>query len=185
MTKELIPLDNWFILKERGLEHLLTFEDYFNWRGRYVLYNDKLYDTSELNVIRQLKLRGFNPNFEVDYVTQFHRYVEDNEIWDGDLYIYDLPITTLGNLKEVKGALWLNSNKTLKSLYKLGKIKWSLSLDNSELNDLGELKHIGSYIWLGISKLDNIGKLEHVGGVWYYDTKNLKSLYDKRINTIR
>ena len=180
MTKELIPLDNWFILKERGLEILLSFEDYFNRKVRYVLYNDKLYKTSELNVVRQLKLRGFNPNFEVDYVSQFHRYVEDNEIWNGDLFIYDLPITTLGNLKEVKSGLWLINNKTLKSLYKLEKIEWSLDLKNSELNDLGELKHIGLDIYLCNSKLDNIGKLEYVGGDWINDTKNLKSSYYKR-----
>ena len=127
MNKELIPLDNWFILKERGLEHLLSFERYFNDRNvRYVLYNDKLYDASELNVIRQLKLHGINPNFEVDYISQFHKYVENNEIWNDCLRINDLPITTLGNLKEIKGHLWLESNKTLKSLYNVEKIEWSL-----------------------------------------------------------
>ena len=78
MTKELIPLDDWFILKEKGLGHLLSFEDYFNNRDfRYILYNDKIYNTSELNVVRQLKLHGINPNFQVDYVSQFHRYVEN------------------------------------------------------------------------------------------------------------
>ena len=118
---ELIPLDNWFILKERGLEHLLTFEDYFNNRRRYVLYNDKLYDASELNVIRQLKLHGFNPNFEIDYVSQFYKYVEDNTVWNNDLFINDLPIITLGNLKEIKGGLSLYGNKTLKSLYNVEK----------------------------------------------------------------
>ena len=185
MNKELIPLDNWFILKERGLEHLISFENYFNNRCRYVLYNDKLYKTSELNVIRQLKLSGFNPNFEIDYVSQFHKYVEGNEVWNSYLLINDLLITTLGNLKEVKGALWLNNNKTLKSLSRLEKIEWSLDLYNSELNDLGELNHIGRDIWLFNSKLDNIGKLEYVGGDWFNDTKNLKSLYEQRINTLR
>ena len=184
MNKDLIPLDNWFILKERGLEHLLSFENYFNDRNvRYVLYNNKLYDASELNVIRQLKLRGFNPNFEIDYVTQFHKYVEDNEIWNGDLYIYDLPITTLGNLKEVNGALSLYDNKTLKSLYNLEKIEWTLNLDYTELNDLSELKHIGDDIWLDNSKLDNIGKLEYVDGWWFNDTKNLELLYEKRLKS--
>ena len=185
MSKELIPLDNWFILKERGLEHLLPFEDYFNNRRRYVLYNDKLYDATELNVVRQLKLHGINPNFEVDYVSQFHKYVEDNEIWNDYLDIYDLPIITLGNLKEIKGSLWLSDNKTLNSLNKLEKIEYSLYLQSSELNDLGELKKIGSNIWFKNSKLDNIGKLEHVGGFWVYDTKNLKSLYEQRVNTLR
>ena len=184
MTK-IIPLDNWFLLKERGLEHLLSFEDYFSLRCRYVLFNDKLYNVSELNVIRQLKLRGINPNFEIDYVSQFYNYVQDNEVWDNNLYIESLPITTLGNLKEIKGSLWLDNNKTLKSLSMLEKIEWSLRLQNSELNDLGELKHIGGNIWLPNSKLDNIGKLEYVGRWWYDDTKNLKSLYDQRINTIR
>ena len=132
-----------------------------------------------------MKLRGFNPNFKVDYVSQFHRYVEDNEVWNDYLLINDLPITTLGNLKEIKGNLWLSNNKTLKSLYKLEKIKRYLSLNNSDLNDLGELKNIGLDIYLCNSKLDNIGKLEHVGGDWINDTKNLKSLYDKRINTLR
>ena len=183
--RELIPLDNWFILKERGLEHLLSFENYFSYISRYVLYNDKLYDATELNVIRQLKLRGFNPNFKVDYVSQFHKYVEDNEIWYGDLCIYDLPITTLGNLKEIKCMLSLESNKTLKSLYKLEKIEWSLSLDNTELIDLGELKYIELNIFLLNSKLDNIGKLEYVGGNWENDSKNLKSLYEQRVNTLR
>ena len=178
-------LDNWFILKERGLESLLSFENYFSLRCRYVLYNDKLYDADELNVIRQLKLRGINPNFEIDYVSQFHKYVEGNEVWDGGLYISYLPITTLGNLKEVNGHLWLNNNKTLKSLDKLEKIGESLRLQNSDINDLGELKHIGLNIWLLNSKLDNIGKLEHVGGVWHDDTKNLESLYEQRINTLR
>ena len=173
-------LNDWFVLKERGLEHLLPFEDYFNKRRRYVLYNDKLYDATELNVIRQLKLHGFNPNFEIDYVTQFHKYVEGNEIWNGDLLIFDLPIITLGNLKEIKCGLWLESNKTLKSLDKLEKINWSLDLQNSELNDLGELKHIEINIWLENSKLDNIGKLEYVGRNWHDDTKNLKSLYEQR-----
>ena len=182
MSKELIPLDNWFILKERGLENLISFEDYFNWRGRYVLYNDRLYDATELNVIRQLKLNGINPNFKVDYVSQFHRYVEDNEVWNRALCIYDLPITTLANLKEIKGMLWLESNKTLKSLYNLEKIEWSLYLENSDLNDLGELKHIGWDIFLLNSKLDNIGKLEYIGGSWENDSKNLKSLYEQRVN---
>ena len=186
MNKELIPLDNWFILKERGLEHLLPFEVYLNNRyTKCVLYGDKLYDTTELNVIRQLKLRGFNPNFEVDYVSQFHKYVQDTEIWDNDLDVCYLPITTLGNLKEINGNLWLIGNNTLKSLNKLEKIKHSLGLKDSELNDLGELKHIGWDIWLLNSKLDNIGKLEYVGGKWVDDSKNLKSLYEQRINTIR
>ena len=182
---DLLPLDNWFLLKERGLEHLISFENYFNRRGRYVLYNDKLYDASELNAIRQLKLRGFNPNFEIDYVSQFHKYVEDNEIWNDDLGIYDLSITTLGNLKKVERGLWLYNNKTLKSLGKLEKVGDCLDLENSELNDLGELKHIDLHIWLKNSKLDNIGKLEYVGGSWLSDTKNLESLYEQRINTLR
>ena len=179
-------LNDWFILKERGLEHLISFENYFNQRDfRYVLYNDRLYDADELNVIRQLKLRGINPNFEVDYVSQFHKYVENNEIWNGFLFINDLPITTLGNLKEIKGGLSLIYNKTLKSLSKLEMIQLCLYLHYSELNDLGELKNIGSDIFLGYSKLDNIGKLEHVGDKWVDDSKNLQSLYEQRVNTIR
>ena len=185
MTKELIPLDNWFVLRDMGLERLISFENYFNNRSRYVLYDDKLYDASELNVIRQLKLHGINPNFKVDYVSQFHRYVEDNQFWNGDLLIFDLPIITLGNLKEIKGILWLEGNKTLNSLNKLEKIGWILDLENSELIDLGQLKTIGSNIWLKNSKLDNIGKLEYVGGRWHDDSKNLKSLYEQRVNTIR
>ena len=180
MNKELIPLDNWFILKERGLETLLSFEDYFNRRGRYVLYNNILYNVNELNVIRQLKLHGLNPNFQVDYVSQFHKYVEDNEIWNGDLYIFDLPITSLGNLKEIKSWLWLDNNKTLKSLGKLEKIERSLHLNYTELNDLGELKYVGNHIFFFNSKLDNIGKLECVGGDWINDTKNLKELFLKK-----
>ena len=212
--KNIIPLDNWFILKDKGLENLLYFEDYFNNRDfRYVLYNDKLYNATELNVIRQLKLHGINPNFEVDYVSQFYRYVQNNEIWNKILDIDDLPITILGNLKEIKGGLWLESNKildiydlsittlgnlkkverglwlynnkTLKSLGKLEKVGDCLDLENSELNDLGELKHIDLHIWLKNSKLDNIGKLEYVGGSWLSDTKNLESLYEQRINTLR
>ena len=182
---DLLPLDNWFLLKERGLEHLISFENYFNRRGRYLLYNDKLYDASELNAIRQLKLRGFNPNFEIDYVSQFYKYVEDNTVWNNDLFINDLPIITLGNLKETTSGLWLDNNKTLKSLYKLEKIGWYLVLNDSDLNDLGELKHIRDDIFLKNSKLDNIGKLEYVGGIWEDDSKNLKSLYEQRINTIR
>ena len=185
MSKELIPLDNWFLLKERGLESLFSFENYFNIRCRYVLYNNKLYNANELNVIRQLKLNGINPNFEVDYLSQFHKYVQDNEIWNSDLYVESLPITTLGNLKEVKGDLSLYGNKTLNSLNNLEKIKWYLDLENSDLNDLGELKYVGGDIWLKNSKLDNIGKLEYVGGRWYGDTKNLKSLYEQRVNTLR
>ena len=178
MSKELILFDNWFILKEKGLENLISFEDYFNWRGRYVLYNDKLYDPTELNVIRQLKLNGINPNFQIDYVSQFNKYVEDDEVWNRALCIYDLPITSLGNLKEIKGSLRLDNNKTLKSLNKLEKIGWILDLENSELNDLGELKSIGWNISLLNSKLDNIGKLEYIGGSWENDSKNLKSLYE-------
>ena len=185
MSKELIPLDNWFILKERGLEHLLSFEDYFNDRRRYVLYNDKLYDATELNVIRQLKLHGINPNFEIDYVSQFHKYVEDNEVWNSGLYIYNLPITTLGNLKEIYGTLSLHYNKTLKSLNKVERIRRTLFLGESELNDLGELRYVSLNIRLDNSKLDNIGKLEHVGGDWLNDTKNLKFLYEQRVNTLR
>ena len=184
MNKELIPLDNWFILKERGLEHLISFENYFTWQTKYVLYKNKLYYLHGLNVIRQLKLHGINPNFEIDYVSQFHRYVEDNTIWNSDLYIDDLPITTLGNLKIVCGDLILNSNRTLNSLNRLEKVG-GLILKNSTLNDLGELRKIQWYIKFENSKLDNIGKLEYVGGNWHRDTKNLKSLYEQRINTLR
>ena len=163
MNKELIPLDNWYILKERGLEHFLSFEDYFNLRElSFVLYGDKLYDTSQLNVIRQLKLHGISPNFEVDYVSQFHKYVEDNEFWLGHLLIYDLPITTLGNLKEINGSLSLKNNQTLKSLNKLEKIKWTLYLKNSKLIDLGELKYIKKYIWYNDSLCDNINELRNL-----------------------
>ena len=147
---------------------------------------DELDNKIDNDVIDEYNLKEYLNPYKVEGRKQrlakiYEKMFNETEVWNGNLMILDIPITTLGNLKVIKGNLDLDNNKSLKSLGKLEKIYGSLFLRDSELIDLGELKYIGINIYLENSKLDNIGKLEYVWGDWMKDSKNLGQLYLDRI----
>ena len=148
----------------------MSFEDYLNHRFdfRYFLLDDKLLESNDLQTQRLCKLNGIELIYEVDYLEQFYRYVNENtHVYS--LHINDLPITNLGRIKYVGHLLYLYNNKTLKTLGNTIKaVGNQLSLSDSDVECLGSLSMVGQTLFVENCKLNNIGDLEYIG---YYHTK--------------
>ena len=97
----------------------------------------------------------------------YEKMFNQTEVWDGDLIIKELPITSLGRIRIIKGHLDLTNNKTLKSSGNLEIVEGYLFLNSSNIEDLGNLKEVKYGLNLYNNKtLKSLGKLEKI--VWNF-----------------
>jgi hypothetical protein len=105
----------------------------------------------------------------------------------GNLYLFDAPIQSLGNLTSVGGSLSLFGCKTLTSLGNLTSVGNRMDLEGCHnLKSLGNLTSVGG--WLGLSdcqSLKSLGKVNSVGGNFYLCGTPVSIVYsEKRIRRI-
>jgi len=108
------------------------------------------------NIIQKILERKGNPPYSID----------------GDLYLYDTPIKSLGNLKSVGGELNLRYT-LIKSLGNLTSVGGDLDLINTSIESIGNLTHVGNSLYLRRSPLskkytkEEIRQMVDVGGGIY------------------
>jgi len=105
--------------------------------------------------------------------------VQTTEIWEGDLDLTGINITTLGELRIIKGSLILPCNNSIETFSKLEKVEGSINaLVCVELKSLGNLKYVEGQLNLdGCVKLTDASKLEKVGRrASFYSCKSLEEL---------
>ena len=159
---------------------------------------DELDNKISNDVIDKYNLKEYLKPYKLDgrkekLAKVYEKMFNETEVWGDDLIIEELPVTTLGKIKIIKGSLDLSNNKTLKSLENLEIVEVSLFLNSSNIEDLGNLKEIkgGLYLddnktlkslsklekitWtldLEKSELNDLGELKYVGGdIWLTNSK--------------
>jgi hypothetical protein len=94
--------------------------------------------------------------------TRFQRILS-KEVIEGDLNLEDnKSITDLGNIKEVRGNLYL-SKSSIKSLGKLERVEGELNLAITQIEDLGNLKYVGKGLLLFNTPIKSLKNLKYVG----------------------
>ena len=81
----------------------------------------------------------------------------------GNLFLYDTPIQSLGNLTSVGGYLELG-NTPIESLGNLQSVGGGLDLEKTPIQSLGNLQSVGGYLDLRYSRIKSLGNLQSVGG---------------------
>lgn len=102
-----------------------------------------------------------------------------NMIINGNLDLSKTNIESLGELKEVKKELFLNSCVRLTSLGNLEVVKYFLSLENCiSLESLGNLRYLKRFNFKNCSRLKDLGNLIKLEDedVYQYDFSSLISL---------
>ena len=89
---------------------------------------------------------------------------------DGNLYLGNTPIKSLGNLTSVGGYLDL-SNTSVESLGNLNSVGGYLDLRNTSVESLGNLTSVGGDLDLRNTSVESLGNLTSVGG--YLDLRNI------------
>ena len=102
----------------------------------------------------------FVPRHETDnrqekYLQKINKILQQ-EVFVGDLDLSNLPITSLGNLKEVTGRLNLENTK-ITSLGNLREVNY-LDLQNTPITSLGNLKEV-NYLFLQNTPISKDPKL--------------------------
>ena len=93
---------------------------------------------------------------------RIERLLQQTHIED-DLDLSNTKITSLGNLKFVRGNLDL-SNTKITSLGNLEYVGGYLYLTNTKITSLGNLEYVGGYLYLSNTKITSLGNLKSVGG---------------------
>ena len=102
------------------------------------------------------------------------------EVIDDDLYFGKIPITNFGKVKIINGDLYLNKNKTLKSLGNLESVYGYLSLEYTNVEDLGNLEYVKDWLYLSNSNIEDLGNLKSCNRlVLTKDTKVPEEQYKK------
>src|ERR1019366_2511076 len=92
------------------------------------------------------RIEGRAERWKIIIQRQIQQYIKNGCV--GDLYLVNTPIEILpDNLIKVGGSLTLNRSK-IKSLNKLEYVEENVSLSETKLQDLGNLKHVGHSLWL-------------------------------------
>ena len=135
----------------------------------------------------------FIPRHETDnrqekYLQKINKILQQ-EVFVGDLDLRNLPITSLGNLREVTGSLYLENTKItslgnlekveyldlentkITSLGNLREVVGSLNLQNTPITSLGNLRKVTRSLDLQNTPITSLGKLEKVG---YLNLQNTK-----------
>jgi len=81
---------------------------------------------------------------------------------EGDLWLEDIPITSLGNLASVGGDLNLQ-NTSITSLGKLTSVGGNLNLRKTSITSLGKLTSVGGWFDLRDTSITSLGNLTSVG----------------------
>jgi len=103
--------------------------------------------------------------------------------YDGDLYLDDPIVKSLGKLKFVEGFLNL-ANSKIESLGSLEEVGGNLNLFNTPIKDLGNrLIYVGGNLFLPFSKVESLGSLKYVGGYLYLRDTPLAELSDEEIRS--
>jgi len=106
------------------------------------------------------------------------------EIIEGDLDLQRINwIEDLGNIKEVKGYLYLY-NSSIKSLGNLERVEGSLDLESTPIQSLGNLHYVGGYLYLQNTPIQSLGNLEYVRKDLYLQNTPLSKLPKKELNKI-
>ena len=93
------------------------------------------------NILIPRRLEGRAERWKIIIQRQIQQYIKNGCV--GDLYLVNTPIEILpDNLIKVGGSLTLNRSK-IKSLNKLEYVEENVSLSETKLQDLGNLKHVG------------------------------------------
>ena len=113
----------------------------------------------------------FVPRHETDnrqekYLQKINKILQQ-EVFIGDLDLRNLPITSLGNLREVTGSLYLENTK-ITSLGKLEKVEY-LDLENTKITSLGNLEKVGS-LSLQNTPITSLGNLKKVNYLYLQNT---------------
>jgi len=82
---------------------------------------------------------------------------------DGNLYLKNTPIESLGNLHSVGGSLDL-SLTPIESLGNLTSVGHSLNLEDTPIKSLGNLISVGGDLNLDGTQIESLGNLQSVGG---------------------
>ena len=134
--------------------------------------NDVIDEYNLKQYLKPYKLEGRKEKLAKVYEKMFNQ----TEVWNDDLRIEELPVTTLGKIKIIKGNLDLSNNKTLKSLGNLEIVGSNLYLNLSNIEDLGNLKEVGA-LWLDNNKtLKSLGKLEKIEWSLFLTNSELNDL---------
>jgi len=98
------------------------------------------------------------------------------KVVEGDLDLHGINwIEDLGNIKEVKGDLYLQ-NSSIKSLGNLEYVEADLNLQNTPIQSLGNLRHVGGDLDLRNTPIQSLGNLEYVGWDLFLRNTPIQSL---------
>jgi hypothetical protein len=112
------------------------------------------------NLMQKFLVKKGNPDFTID----------------GNLYLRDEPIESLGNLTSVGNNLYL-SHTPIKSLGNLTSVGGSLDLDDTPIKSLGNLTSVGGDLYLKYSNIESLGNLTSVGGDLYLKRTPISKKY--------
>jgi len=86
---------------------------------------------------------------------------------EGDLFLGNSSIESLGELEFVRDDFWLDDCKNIKTLGKLKKVGIDLWLDHSPIESLGELKFVGNKLLIYNTKIhqSELNKVEFIGKI--------------------
>ena len=115
------------------------------------------------NIIQKIVERKGNPPYSID----------------GDLYLYDTPIKSLGSLQSVGGDLVLR-NTPIESLGNLQFVGGNLALYGTPIESLGNLKSVGEDLFLYGTPIKSLGNLQSVGGDLKLDRTPLSKMYTNK-----
>jgi hypothetical protein len=134
------------------------------------------------NLLQQfLKIKG-NPRYIIVGDVDLHSRQDISDLGnlvgvEGNLYLYDSLIESLGELEYVVGELNLIKCSNIKTLGKLKKVEGDLRLGKSSIQVLGNLKKVDGNLWLNNSSIESLSNLEEVGRFFsLYNCKNIKTL---------
>lgn len=106
---------------------------------------------------------------------------------EGDLYLINKNITTLGSLVSVGGNLDLHDNNELESLGGLVSVGGNLVLSLCvSFKSLGSVESVRGYVDVRYTKIYSLGNLKFIGGsLFLRDTPNLKMSLQQIMDQIK
>ena len=115
------------------------------------------------NILIPRRIEGRSERWKIITQRRIQEYIKNGSV--GDLNLKDATIEKLpDNLIEVNGYLYLNDSK-IQDLGNLKAVKHSLWLQNTPIESLGNLESVGYNLFLSESKIQSLGNLKSVGGV--------------------
>jgi len=132
----------------------------------------ELLDDKILVPRRSKEERSKNQNIAIQ--KQIQQYIKDGS--KGDLYLEDIPITSLpNNLISVEGELNLYRTP-IKSLRNLTWVGGNFDLSNTPIESFGNLTSVGGNLYLRFTQIESLGNLESVRGSLFLDNSEIESL---------